>query len=126
MLDNFIENIFYVILGVCLIIYSGPYLVKLLNYKKVKAVCIDSYKKWFFTSDTANKGYCSTFKIKIGNEELIVSENNFLGRKLKKNEVYTIYINIKNPAEIISLSQIAFYIATLLFGITIVILPFFW
>ncbi len=125
MIDKLIENMFFIVIGVILMIYSSANLIKLIRFVKIKAECIATCSKWFFTSDTANKGYKSQFKFTYNGKEIIASESNYLGRKLKKNSLYTIFINPKEPQEIISTSQILSNILFFAGGIVMLLISFF-
>ena len=125
MIDKLIENMFFIIISVILLIYSSANLIKLVKFVKIKAECIATYDKWFFTSDTANKGYKSQFKFTYNGEKIITSERNYLGRKLKRNNLYTIFVNPKEPQEIVSTSQIVSNILFFVSGIIILFISFF-
>lgn len=125
MIDKLIENMFFIIIGVILMIYSSANLIKLVKFFKIKAECIATYDKWFFSSDTANKGYKSRFKFTYNGKEIIASESNYLGRKLKKNNLYTIFINPKEPQEIVSTAQIVSNILFFVSGIIMILISFF-
>lgn len=103
-----------------MVIYSLLTLTKLINYKKTKAECIDINSEWFFTSDTANKGYKSKYKFNFNGNEIIASENNYLGEKRKLHNYYVIFFNPNNPIEILSNAQII--IAFFVFGIVIILI----
>lgn len=125
MIDKLIENMFFIVIGVILMIYSSVNLIKLIRFVKIKAECISTCSKWFFTSDTANKGYKSHFKFTYNGKEIIASESNYLGRKLKKNSLYTIFINPKETREIISISQILSNILFFAGGMVMLLISFF-
>lgn len=125
MIDKLIENMFFIIIGVILMIFSSVNLIKPVKFIKVKAECISVSDKWFFTSDTANKGYKSRFKFIYNNKEIIASESNYLGRKLKKNNLYTIFVNPKEPQDIVSTSQIVSNIYFFAVGIIMILISFF-
>ena len=124
MKNKLIENVFFIIAGIGLIIYSATILIKVLSYVKIKAECIETYDKWFFTSDTTSKGYKSQFRFKYDGEEIIASESNYLDKKLKKNSLYTIFVNPRNPKEIISVYQVIANIVFFICGIIILFIAF--
>lgn len=119
---NFLENIPFIIFSIIILIYSIVKLFPLKTYQKVSAKCLDNNSEYFTSNDSTSKGYKNRYDYYFNNKRYVAQETNYLGKKEKIGKISTIYVNPKNPEQILTVSQIRYYIFFLFMAITILII----
>lgn len=123
--DTLSNKLLILYAGVAITIYAISVLTKMFSYKKVTAECIRNTCSPIVNLCSARKRYKSMFFFTYNGRCFAASESDYLGWDRTIGENYSILVNKDNPQQILSVSELIYHFFFLIFGIVLLIMPFY-